>query len=107
MTVTREQSPTVEGETVEAELRAVIDGDVLFDFLSRTLYSTDASLYQIMPLGVVVPKHTDDVVATVEICRRHGVPITARGGGTALAGQSVGPGVQVDFSKYLLSLIHI
>jgi FAD/FMN-containing dehydrogenase/Fe-S oxidoreductase len=64
------------------------------------LYSTDASVYQIVPLGVVIPKTEEDIVAVVKICGRFGVPMTARGGGTSQAGQAVGPGVQIDFSKY-------
>src|SRR5439155_6419766 len=80
-------------------LAAQIDGDVRFDPISQALYSTDASVYQILPLGVVIPKSRDDVIRTVNICREQGVSITARGGGTSQAGQAIGAGVQLDFWK--------
>src|SRR5262249_23049319 len=70
-------------------------------------YSTDASIYQIEPLGVVIPKTVDDVQAVVQIAGEMGVPITARGGGTSLSGQSIGPGVVLDFSKYLNAILDV
>lgn len=76
-------------------------GEVRSDETSRRLYSTDASLYQVQPLGVVLPKTVDDLTATVQIAAELGVPITARGGGTSLSGQSIGPGIVIDCSKYL------
>ncbi len=84
-----------------AELGATIDGEVRFDVGSRSAYSTDASNYRQVPIGVVVPRTIDDVVATVAACRRHGSPITSRGGGTSLAGQCTNVAVVIDFSKYL------
>src|SRR5262249_36179631 len=94
-----------------AQLRAVLEttvaGEVRFDRLSRALYSTDASVYQIVPLGVVLPKTEADVVATVAACRQFGVPITARGGGTSQAGQAIGPGLILDFSKYCAGVLEI
>src|SRR5947209_19065878 len=78
-----------------------IRGEVRFDDTSRHLYATDASHYQIQPLGVVIPRTPDDLTATVQIAADLGVPITARGGGTSLSGQSIGPGVVIDCSKYL------
>lgn len=86
---------------VEAELQDGIRGDVRFDRLSRTIYSTDASLYEIAPAGVVLPRDADDVVSTVRICAKHNVPIVARGAGTGIAGGAVGWGVQLDFSRYM------
>ncbi len=83
-----------------ASLAAHISGEVRFDALSRALYATDASVYQISPLGVVVPKSRADILHTLEICRRFGCPITMRGGGTSQAGQSIGSGIQIDTSKY-------
>ena len=74
---------------------------------SRALYSTDASVYQIVPLGVVLPRTEADVVAAVAACARFGVPLTARGGGTSQAGQSIGPGVILDCSKYLNRVLEI
>jgi FAD/FMN-containing dehydrogenase len=86
---------------LQHELRAALTGEVRFDRATCALYSTDASVYQIEPLGVVLPRSRDDVEAAVTIAARHGVPITARGGGTSQAGQSIGAGLVLDTSKYL------
>src|SRR5262245_40783303 len=80
--------------------RLGITGELRLDRLSRALYSTDASVYQIVPLGVVLPRSADDVVKVIEACSRHRIPLTARGGGTSQAGQSIGPGVILDCSKH-------
>jgi FAD/FMN-containing dehydrogenase/Fe-S oxidoreductase len=93
--------------TLYEELRRVIDGEVRFDPYSRSLYSTDASMYQIEPIGVVVPRHPDDVVATVDVARRHQVPVLPRGGGTSLAGQTVGRAVVMDFSKSMNQILEV
>lgn len=90
-----------ENRDLVAELRQVVEGEVRFDGYSRMLYSTDASLYQIQPVGVVIPKTSDDVQAAVEIAARHNVPILPRGGGSSLAGQAVGAALVIDFSKYM------
>src|SRR5438874_5884849 len=82
-------------------LRRHVAGEVRFDDTSRRLYSTDASHYQIEPLGVVIPKTADDLAITVQIASELGIPITARGAGTSLSGQAIGPGVVIDCSKYL------
>ena len=82
-------------------LRRHTGGEVRFDDISRRIYATDASHYQILPLGVVLPKSADDLAVTVQIAAELGIPITARGGGTSLSGQSIGPGVVIDCSKYL------
>lgn len=92
---------TLRRESLIGYLRKHIAGEVRFDGTSRRLYSTDASIYQIEPLGVVLPRSLDDLVAVVQICSEMRVPLTARGGGTSLSGQSIGPGVIVDCSKYL------
>ena len=89
------------------ELEGEVQGEVRFDQVSRLLYSTDASIYQILPLGVVLPRSEEDVVATVEIARRRGVPVLPRGGGTSLAGQTVGPAVVIDYSKYMRALLEV
>src|SRR5262249_11222930 len=86
-------------------LRKNLEGEVRFDATSRRLYSTDASIYQIEPLGVVIPKTIADVHTAVQVAAEMHVPITARGGGTSLSGQSIGPGVVLDFSKYLHALV--
>jgi FAD/FMN-containing dehydrogenase/Fe-S oxidoreductase len=88
-------------------LRKHLRGEVRFDTSSRQLYSTDASIYQIEPLGVVIPRTVEDIVVTVQIAGEMRVPITARGGGTSLSGQSIGPGVVLDCSKYLNGILAI
>ena len=89
------------------DLEASIDGEVRFDRLSRALYSTDASVYRIEPAGVVVVRHRGDVLRTIEVARRHGTSITARGGGTSQAGQAVGPGLQLDTSRFFNRLLEV
>ncbi len=89
------------------ELQQLIRGEVKDDFISRLLYSTDASIYQIEPLGVVFPLDLDDLSAIVETAARHRVPLLARGSGSSLAGQAVGPALVIDFAKHLNRLIEI
>jgi FAD/FMN-containing dehydrogenase/Fe-S oxidoreductase len=98
---------TAQAREVEADLRRRVTGEVRFDPYSRVLYSTDASAYQIEPVGVVIPRTRDDVQAVVEITARHGVPLLPRGGGTSLAGQAVGNAVVIDFSKHLRRVLEI
>jgi FAD/FMN-containing dehydrogenase/Fe-S oxidoreductase len=93
--------------TLYEELRRVIDGEVRFDPYSKSLYSTDASMYQMEPIGVVIPRHQGDVIATVDVARRHQVPVLPRGGGTSLAGQTVGRAVVMDFSKYMNQILEV
>jgi FAD/FMN-containing dehydrogenase/Fe-S oxidoreductase len=88
-------------------LRRHLEGEVRFDPTSRRLYSTDASIYQIEPLGVVIPRTVADVVATVQIAAETFTPLTARGGGTSLSGQSIGPGLVLDCSKYLNRVLDV
>ena len=92
---------------LEARLERAIEGDVLFDRFSRGRYSTDASIYQIEPLGVVQPKRAEDIEATMAIAREHGVPVLPRGGGTSQCGQTVGRALVVDCSRYLRSLVSL
>ncbi|MFC1639418.1 FAD-binding and (Fe-S)-binding domain-containing protein [Gemmatimonadota bacterium] len=92
---------------LESALSGAIDGEVRFDKISRAIYSTDGSVYQIFPTGVVIPKSTDDVKSTLKACREFGVSITARGGGTSQSGQAVGPGIQIDFSKFLNRILDL
>ncbi len=92
---------------LEAELRGMVDGEVRFDRTSRMLYSTDASNYQIEPVGVLIPRHAGDVQAAMELARRHGISILPRGGGSALAGQTVGKSLIIDFSKYMNNVLAI
>src|SRR3954452_7343287 len=93
--------------SIQGDLERELAGEVRFDRISRALYSTDASVYQIEPLGVVVPRTVDDVLRTVAIARRHGASITARGGGTSQAGQAIGAGLQLDTSKYLNRILEV
>jgi FAD/FMN-containing dehydrogenase/Fe-S oxidoreductase len=88
-------------------LRKALQGEVLFDRFSRGRYATDASHYQIEPVGVVVPKSDDDVRAALEIAREEGVPLLPRGGGTSQSGQTVGRALVLDFSKYLKRLVAV
>ena len=89
------------------ELPALIAGELRADSLSRVLYATDASIYEIIPDGVVLPKSVADIVATVKLCARYGVPVTARGAGTGLAGNAVNRGLQLDCARYLNRIIAI
>ncbi len=88
-------------------LRKELQGEVLFDRFSRGRYSTDASHYQIEPVGVVVPKTVDDVRAAMAIAREEGVPLLPRGGATSQSGQTVGRALVIDFSKHLNRLIAV
>ena len=94
-------------ETLEQQLSDTLAGEVRFDLYSKALYSTDASLYQIQPIGVVIPKNKQDVIKTVQIASEHKVPILPRGGGTSLAGQSVGEAIVLDMSKYMNQLLEV
>ncbi|MBM4263374.1 MAG: FAD-binding protein [Deltaproteobacteria bacterium] len=92
---------------IESELKNRIEGDIRFDQYSRLLYSTDASIYQIEPIGVVVPKHKGDVQAVIELASKLGVSVLSRGGGTSLAGQCVGHSIVLDFSKYMQNVLEV
>src|SRR5262245_48946112 len=98
---------TIDVPALRDSLAAAITGEVRFERLDRALYSTDASVYQIIPVGVVFPKTVEDIRACVTICGHFGVPITARGGGTSQAGQCIGPGVILDCSKYLHRILEV
>jgi FAD/FMN-containing dehydrogenase/Fe-S oxidoreductase len=91
----------------EALTDALSTHDVRFDRVTRALYATDASVYQIIPLMVAFPATAADIAAVVRVCSRFGAPITARGGGTSQAGQSIGPGVIVDCSRYFNRVLEI
>jgi FAD/FMN-containing dehydrogenase/Fe-S oxidoreductase len=87
------------------KLRRDVDGEVMFDHASRGRYATDASIYQIVPVGVVVPRTMDAALSTIQIAAEHGVPILLRGGGTSQCGQTVGAALIIDNSKFLNSLL--
>src|SRR5437868_5132890 len=101
--------PKFQGDAVglAAELRNTIRGEVRFDDGARALYSTDSSNYRQIPIGVVIPRDRSDVIAAVKLCRKHGAPITCRGGGTSLAGQCCNVAVIIDFTKYMNRVIDI
>ncbi|MFJ8598510.1 FAD-binding and (Fe-S)-binding domain-containing protein [Streptomyces shenzhenensis] len=90
-----------------AELRGAVRGDVGFDVTSRALTTMDASNYRRVPLGVVAPRDADDVAAVLDVCRAHGVPVVARGGGTSIAGQATGTGVVLDFTRHMNRVLEI
>src|SRR5581483_6033054 len=95
------------GSDLERELRRVVEGDVRFDDFSRLLYATDASMYQVEPIGVVLPRSAADVQAVLELANRHNVPVLPRGGGTSLAGQTVNHAIVLDFSKYMNRVLEV
>ncbi|MBI2462529.1 MAG: FAD-binding protein [Candidatus Rokubacteria bacterium] len=92
---------------LEHELRKVVEGEVRFDRMTRLLYATDASIYQIEPIGVVFPRHAGDVQAVLEVANRAGVPILPRGAGTSLAGQTVGHAIVLDFSRHMSRVLEV
>src|ERR1051325_11497460 len=89
------------------ELRKHFTGDIRLDTASRILYSTDSSIYQIEPLGVVIPKTQEDLHAAIELAARYKIPILPRGAGTSLAGQAIGNALILDCSRWLDSIIEI
>ena len=94
-------------DTLAARLAREVSGDVLFDAFSRGRYATDASFYQIMPAGVVVPRTIDDALKTMAIARDAGRIVTPRGGGTSQCGQTVNGGIVIDVSKHLNKIISL
>jgi FAD/FMN-containing dehydrogenase/Fe-S oxidoreductase len=99
--------PAIDAAALQNELKRQIQGEVRFDTITRALYSTDASVYQIRPLGVVIPKNREDVIRIVQICGSMRCPLTMRGGGTSQAGQAIGEGLQVDTSKYFNRVLEV
>jgi len=94
-------------DTLGSALRRHLRGEVRFDNGSRALYATDGSNYRQVPIGVVLPKDTSDVIAAIAICREHGAPVLCRGGGTSLAGQCCNVAVVLDFSKYMAEIVEL
>jgi len=88
-------------------LRSRLRGEVRFDSASRALYATDASNYRQVPIGVVVPRDNDDVLAILEVCRQFGAPLLGRGAGTSLAGQCCNVAVVLDFSRHMNAILEI
>ncbi len=108
MRTTRNSPRTAElSAEIQEEIRKRCTGELRTDLVARILFSTDASLYQIEPLGVYTPRTEEDVAAVVEICARNNVPVLPRGSGSSLAGQAVGKALIIDCSKYLRQKIQI
>ncbi len=105
--MSRSQGLTSIGSDLERELGRVVEGEVRFDEYSRLLYSTDASMYQVEPIGVVLPRSKDDVHAVLELANRYNVPVLPRGGGTSLIGQTVNHAIVLDFSKYMHRVLEV
>ncbi len=101
------RSAQLDTTALEAALRRHLRGEVRFDSGSRAVYATDGSNYRQVPIGVVVPRDKEDVLATVALCRDHRAPLLARGGGTSLAGQCCNAAIVMDFSKYMARILDI
>ena len=99
--------PATPLDALEARLRRELTGEVLFDAFSRGRYATDASIYQIDPLGVVVPRTSDEAVRAAELAADAGVPILPRGAGTSQCGQTVGAALVIDLSKHVNRLLDV
>ncbi|MDQ2679957.1 MAG: FAD-binding oxidoreductase [Candidatus Eremiobacteraeota bacterium] len=97
----------VDAAALQAELRSTLRGEVRFDDATRAMYSTDASNYRQVPIGLVVPKDSNDVELALAACRKFGAPVFSRGGGTSLAGETCNAAVVIDFSKYMNEIIDI
>jgi FAD/FMN-containing dehydrogenase/Fe-S oxidoreductase len=100
-------SQKLDARRLARELAAVVEGEIRFSPGSRALYAAGGSNYRQLPIGIVIPRTVDDVVAAVEVCRAHDAPLLSRGGGTSLAGQSTNVAVVLDFSKYLNHVLEI
>ena len=88
---------------LKVKIESEIAGEIKIDDASRVIYSTDASIYQQEPLGVVFPREQEDLNTLISICAEHNVPVLPRGAGSSLAGQAVGRALVVDFSRYMNS----
>lgn len=99
--------PDIDAAALHQDLAEHVDGEVRFDPGTRGAYSTDASNFRQVPIGVVVPRSVDAGVAAIEVCRRHGAPIVSRGGGTSLAGQCTNTAVMIDWAKYCNKLLSV
>ncbi|MFF2940465.1 FAD-binding and (Fe-S)-binding domain-containing protein [Streptomyces niveus] len=114
MTITRGERPAHESaenqelaRTLQRDLARDLDGEVQFDDYTRQLFARDASMYAITPLGVVFPRNADDVAAAVAAAAAHQVSVVPRGAGTSLAGQTVGPGLVLDLSRYMNNIVEL
>jgi FAD/FMN-containing dehydrogenase/Fe-S oxidoreductase len=99
--------PSVDAAALEAALASAVRGEVRFDAGTRAMYATDASSYRQVPIGVVLPRDMEDVMAAVRVAREHGAPILCRGGGTSLAGQCCNVAVVLDFSRHMGRVLEV
>src|ERR1700691_258458 len=99
------RSAQLDSTALESALRRHPRGDVRLDSDRRALYATDGSNYRQVPIGVVLPRDKEDVLAAVALCRDHRAPLHARGGGTSLAGQCCNSAIILDFTKYMASIL--
>jgi FAD/FMN-containing dehydrogenase/Fe-S oxidoreductase len=105
--IAKSSAANVDSAALAGALKSHIRGDVRFDNSSRALYATDGSNFRQVPIGVVLPRDIDDVIATISLAREYGAPILCRGGGTSLAGQCCNVAVILDFSKYMAEILEI
>ncbi len=96
-----------EEKEILRDLRNTIEGEVVFDEINRTIYSSAASLYRIKPLGIVKPRHKEDIITVVKFAAQQGIPITPRGAGTSRAGNEVGEGILLDFTRYMNNILEL
>ncbi|WP_144797282.1 FAD-binding and (Fe-S)-binding domain-containing protein [Halorubrum depositum] len=101
------QSDAEHDSALVTDLDALVDGDVRFDEYSKQMYATDASAYEVTPIGVVYPTSTADVAAVMEYCAAEEIPALPRGGGTSLAGQSVNEAIVLDFTRYMTDVVDV
>src|SRR5690242_13131487 len=101
------ETPDIDRAALAAALRARVDGEVRFDAGSRAAYSTDASNFRQVPIGVVLPRTPDAAAEAVAVAREHGAPVLSRGGGTSLAGQCTNTAVVIDWSKYCNRVLEV
>jgi len=98
---------TIDVAALEREIRKGVTGEVRFDAGDRAMYASDAGNYRMVPIGVVLPRNAEDVLHALKVCRWHGAPIVARGGGTGIPGQTVNVAVVLDFSKYMNRIVEL
>ncbi|MFQ5729890.1 MAG: FAD-binding oxidoreductase, partial [Waddliaceae bacterium] len=94
-------------EQLFQEIKENIKGEVRFDEVSRKVYSVDASIYEVEPLGIVLPKTKADILRIVEIASKYGIPVVARGAATGIAGGCISTGIVLDISKYLDRVLEV
>jgi len=101
----KEMNSSLNPEKIFREIKEMIKGDVLSDELSRTIYSSAACLFQVKPLGIVLPKDRDGVVQVVKYAAKNKIPLIPRGGGTSRVGNELGEGIILDFSRYMNAMV--